>query len=419
MTAGAIRRRYLFLIGLRWFQTGLLIPIFTLLMLSRGLSLVDIGIVVSISGLVILVLELPTGGLSDALGRRPTLLLAYLFALAGLVALFLAESLAGFVVSGVLTAIFRALDSGPLEAWFVDETHAVAPDTRIETGLAAGSSVLSLSIAGGALLAGALIAVDPFDAVDTLGLPVLVAVAISVVNLVAVLVLMTEHRPGRGRSAVVASVRAVPTVVREGIGLLRGSRVLLALVSVELFWGFAIVAFETLFPIRLAEVVGGTTEAGALMGPISSGAWFAAAAGAAGIALLSRRTGVARAALAMRLLQGVTIVLMGVFAGVVGLVTAYLACYMLHGASGPMHTTLLHREVTASHRTTVLSLNSMVFHPAAAIGSLVLTAVAAGASVSAAIVLGGVVCALAAPLYLPARRAERERAAGAAGPAPV
>lgn len=413
MTAGAVRRRYLFLIGLRWFQTGLLIPIFTLLMLSRGLTLVDIGIVGSIAGLVILVLELPTGGLSDALGRRPTLVLAYLFALAGLVALFLAESLAGFALSTILTAIFRALDSGPLEAWFVDETHAVSPDERIETGLAAGSSVLSLAIAGGSLLAGALIAVDPFDAVDTLGLPVLVALAISVLNLGAVLLLMTETRHGRGADAVVASVRAVPTVIREGLGLLRNSRILLALVSVELFWGFAIVAFETLFPIRLAEVVGGTTEAGALMGPISSGAWFAAAAGAAGIALLSRRTGVALAAVALRLLQGATIILMGILAGVVGLVTAYLVCYLLHGASNPMHTTLLHREVTATHRTTVLSLNSMVFHPAAAIGSLVLTAVAAGSSVGVAMILGGVVCALAAPLYLPARRAERERAAAA------
>jgi hypothetical protein len=56
----------------------------------------------------------------------------------------------------------------------------------------------------------------------------------------------------------------------------------------------------------------------------------------------------------------------------------------------------------------------MVFHPAAAIGSVVLTAVAAGSSVSAAIVLGGVVCALAAPLYLPARRAEHDRAAAIA-----
>jgi MFS family permease len=414
VTAASVRRRYLFLIGLRWFQTGLLIPIFTLLMLSRGLTLVDIGIVGSIAGLVILVLELPTGGLSDALGRRPTLILAYLFALGGLVALFFAESLAGFVVSTVLTAIFRALDSGPLEAWFVDETHAVAPDTRIETGLSAGASVLSLAIAGGSLLAGALIAIDPIESVGTLDLPVLGALIVSVFNLGAVLVLMTETRHGRGADAALASVRAVPTVVREGIGLLRGSRILLALVSVELFWGVAVIAFETLFPIKLAEVVGGTTQAAALMGPVSSGAWFAAAAGAAGIVLVSRRTGVAAAALAMRILQGATIVVMGLLAGAAGLVAAYLACYLLHGASNPMHTTLLHREVTASHRTTVLSLNSMVFHPAAAIGSVVLTAVAAGSSVSAAIVLGGVICALAAPLYLPARRAEHDRAAAIA-----
>jgi predicted MFS family arabinose efflux permease len=116
----------------------------------------------------------------------------------------------------------------------------------------------------------------------------------------------------------------------------------------------------------------------------------------------------------MRILQGATVILMGLLTGAAGLVAAYLACYLLHGASNPMHTTLLHREVTATHRTTVLSLNSMVFHPAAAVGSVMLTAVAAGSSVSAAIVLGGVVCALAAPLYLPAPRAERDRAAAIA-----
>jgi MFS family permease len=414
VTAASVRRRYLVLIGLRWLQTGLLIPVIALLMVSRGLSLVEIGIVGSVSGLVILVLELPTGGLSDALGRRPTLVLAYLFAFGGLLTLFLAQSLAGFVLSAVLTAIFRALDSGPLEAWFVDETHAVAPDARIETGLAAGSSVLSLAIAGGSLLAGALIAIDPVETVAPFDLAVLVALAISAVNLVAVLLLMRETRHGRGTGAVVASVREVPNVVREGFGLLRHSRILTALVGVELFWGFAIVAFETLFPIRLAEVVGGTTEAGALMGPISSGAWFAAAAGAAGIAVLSRWTGVAGAALMLRLLQGATIVLMGVLAGVLGLVTAYLACYLTHGASNPMHTTLLHREVTAAHRTTVLSLNSMVFHPAAAVGALVLTAIATGTSLATAMVVGGLVCAVAAPLYLPAWRAQRARAAAVA-----
>ena len=146
------------------------------------------------------------------------------------------------------------------------------------------------------------------------------------------------------------------------------------------------------------------------MGPASSAAWFASAVGAALIAVVSRWTGVARAAIAMRILQGLTIVAMGLVAGAVGLITAYLACYLTHGASNPLHSTLLHREVDASHRTTVLSLNSMVFHPSAAIGAIVLTAIAAETSLSTAMLVAGVACAVAAPLYIPAFRAERRRA---------
>jgi predicted MFS family arabinose efflux permease len=406
-----VRHRFLVLIGLRWFQTGLLIPIFTLLMVSRGLTLPEIGLVAATQGLTILILELPTGGLSDALGRRPVLLLSAMFATAALATLYLAETAAGFILAAFLLGIFRALDSGPLEAWFVDATHAADPEARIESGLAAGSTVLSLGIAAGALLSGGLIALDPFPAIETFALPVLLALVVTVVNLGAIALLMVEARPSLGLTAVTASVRAVPGVVREGFGLVRRSRVLATLVAVELSWGFAIIAFESLFPLRLAEVVGGTEEAGALMGPASSAAWFASAGGAAFIVLVSRRIGVATTALGLRLVQAVTIVGIGLLTGPIGVIGAYLACYLAHGASNPMHMTLLHREVDAGHRTTVLSLNSMVFHPAAAIGSLVLTSIAAASSLTTAIVVGGVVCALAAPLYLPARRAERVRAA--------
>jgi predicted MFS family arabinose efflux permease len=411
LDVGAVRRRYLILIGLRWFQSGLLIPIFTLLMVTRGLSLPEIGLVAATQGLTILILELPTGGLSDALGRRPVLLLSTVFVILGLTTLYLADSAAGFIFAAFLLGIFRSLDSGPLEAWFVDATHAADPEVKIESGLAAGATVLSLGIAAGALLAGGLIALDPIQAIETFALPVLIALGLGLANLLAIAALMREARPSLGMAAVTESVRAVPGVVREGFGLVRRSRVLAALIAVELSWGFAIVAFESLFPLRLAEVTGGTQEAGALMGPASSAAWFASAAGAAGIVLVSRRIGVAMTALGLRLVQAVTILGIGLLAGPIGIIVAYLACYMAHGASNPMHTTLLHREVDAGHRTTVLSLNSMVFHPAAAVGALVLTSIAAATSLTMAIVVGGVVCALAAPLYLPARRAERARAA--------
>jgi predicted MFS family arabinose efflux permease len=412
LDARSLRRRYLVLIALRWFPVGLLIPIGVLLMLSRGLSLTEIGLAFSVQGLVVLALELPTGGLSDSLGRRPVLILASLVGLLSLGILYVADSLPMFAAAMFLQGVFRALDSGPLEAWYVDATLAADPEARIEAGLGAGSTVLSIAIGGGALFSGGLVALDPFDSIETLALPLLVALALNVVNFGAIVVLLSEVRQARGVRAIASSVGAVPAVVRDGLRLLRSSRALLALVLVELFWGFSMVTFESLFPIRLSEVLGDTDSAAALMGPVSSGAWFASAAGAALITVVSRRLGVARSAAALRILQGLSIVAMGVIAGPVGVVTAYLACYVTHGASNPMHMALLHRQVDGPHRTTVLSMNSMVSQPAGAIGAIVLASIADGTSLTTAMVIGGVVCAMAAPLYIPAWRAEKRRRAG-------
>ena len=316
-----------------------------------------------------------------------------------------------FAAAMALQGVFRALDSGPLEAWYVDATLDADPAAEIEHGLSRGSTVLSLAIAFGALLSGALVALDPFESIPTLALPLLVALALGVVNALAIVMLMTETRRARGASAVATSVRAVPRVIADGIGLLRASRVLLALVAVELFWGFSMVTFESLFPVRLSEVVGDTEQAAALMGPVTSVAWFASAAGAMLIVAVSGRIGVARSAALLRIAQGTTIVAMGLLAGPVGVVIAYLACYVAHGASNPMHMTLLHRQVDGPHRATVLSMNSMISQPAGALGAILLSALADGTSISTAMVVGGIICALAAPLYIPAWRAEQVRTA--------
>jgi predicted MFS family arabinose efflux permease len=409
LDAGSARRRYLVLVALRWLPTGLLIPVTVLLALSRGLSLTEIGLVFSIQGLVVLALELPTGGLADSLGRRPILIVASLVGLLSLGLLYIADSVALFAAAMALQGVFRALDSGPLEAWYVDATLDAEPAAEIEHGLSRGSTVLSLAIAFGALLSGALVALDPFEAVPTLALPLLVALVLGVVNALAITLLMTETPRARGASAVASSVRAVPQVIADGIGLLRASRVLLALVAVELFWGFSMVTFESLFPVRLSEVVGDTEQAAALMGPVTSVAWFASAAGAMLIVAVSGRIGVARSAGVLRIAQGATIVAMGLLAGPVGVVIAYLACYVAHGASNPMHMTLLHRQVDGPHRATVLSMNSMISQPAGALGAILLSALADGTSISTAMVVGGIICALAAPLYIPAWRAEKAR----------
>jgi MFS family permease len=401
---------------MRWFPTGLLLPVLALLPLERGLSVAQLGMAAAVQGLVVLGLELPTGGLSDSLGRRPVLLAAGVIGLISLALLYVADSLALFAAAFAVQGVYRALDSGPLEAWYVDAVHADDPGRDVTGGLSAGGTVIGLAIAGGALTAGGLVALDPIAGVESLATPVLAAGAIGVIALATTAVLLTDVRAARGWRAVASSAAAVPRVIGGGLRLLRRSSVLTALVCVELFWGFGMVSFEMLMPIRLAEVTGSTGDAAALIGPAGAGAWAAAATGAALAGLATRWFSTALTAGALRVLQGLTVAAMAVFAGPAGIVAAYLATYAVHGGSNPLHHSLLHQQVTSAHRTTVLSLNSMVAQPASAVGLVVLTALADGTSVRLAIVVGAVALALAAPLYLPAWRAQRHRSRPDAAP---
>ncbi|HSK98094.1 MAG TPA: MFS transporter, partial [Euzebyales bacterium] len=90
--ARSIERRFLVLRALRWLPSGLLIPVMVLLMLDRGFSLAQIGLIGAAQGVAVMLLELPTGGLADALGRRPVLLIATLVELAAVALFAVAET---------------------------------------------------------------------------------------------------------------------------------------------------------------------------------------------------------------------------------------------------------------------------------------------------------------------------------------
>ncbi len=243
--------------------------------------------------------------------------------------------------------------------------------------------------------------------------PVLLALGIQVVGAVTVWVLMVEHRSpssaGTGASGLRGGVREVPRTISASVRLLRSSPVLLALASVELLWGFGAATFETLFSVRLSEVTVTPEAAAAMTGTAIAVGWLASSVGAAATPRMARQWGTVEVALLLRVLQGATVIGMGLLAGVAGVLAAYVACYLVHGASNAAHQTLLHRHTASEVRATVVSINSMMAQGAGAVGSILLSAVAEHVSVSVAMVAGGLMLAVAAPLYLFARGAERER----------
>jgi MFS family permease len=415
MDSIGVRRRFLVLHALRWVPAGLFIPVFVLLVLERGLTLGQLGVAFAAQGIMVMLLELPTGGLADAIGRRPLLLVATTFALISTIVLIFADSLVAFALSFAFQGIYRALESGPLVSWYVDTAQALDPDADIERGISLGGVVVGLAIGGGAVLGSVLVWLDPVAGANPLVIPLYAALVVTVIALGAITLLMEEHRPTH-REGVRDSLVAVPMIVRQAVVMVRASRVLLALVGVELLWGFGMVSFEGFTPAKLDAVIGEADRAAVILGPTTTIAWVVASVGAASVPLLTRRWRPSVVGAGLLVAQAVAVVAIALAVGPVGVVLAYVATLGFHGAANPVHQGMLHRAVVdASKRATVVSASSMTASMGGMLGGILLGYLADATSLTTALIVGGGVLALAAPLFLAAGRQTTDREAIAAG----
>jgi predicted MFS family arabinose efflux permease len=404
----SVGRRFVALNALRWLPTGLLIPVTAVLMQSRGLSLAQIGLVMTVQGAVVIVLELPTGGLSDALGRRPVLLVASALDVVSLLLLLTAHSPGAFMLAGAVQGVFRALDSGPLEAWYVDTSLRLDPDAVIERGLAHGVSAIGLAISAGALAAAGLTSLPSIGGVDPLAVPLAVALGLRVIDIGALALLVTEGRARLDLAAARAGATAAPAIVRSTVRLVRRSPALTALVAVELLWGAGMVAVEMFSGPRMVELLGDPERGVAVFALAASAGWSISAVGSAASGRLTALLGgPARVGAVLRVVQGAAVAVMAVGGGPLGLVTGYLGFYLVHGSANVIHYGMVHRLIDDDHRTTVISANSLASRLGGIAGTAGLGALATGAGIPAGLAVAAAVLAAAAPLYRVAGRPPR------------
>ncbi len=173
MSLAEIRRRFLVLRALRWLPTGLLIPIVVLLLLERGLIPGQIGLVIACQGLVVMLLELPTGGLGDTLGRRPVLMAAARFDLAGLSLLVVAETVPR--PHGGVRLAGRLPGAGERAARVLVRRRRPGgrPRRRHRGCHGASGVVLGVALAVGMMVSSVLVAIAPVPSLDALMVPLL------------------------------------------------------------------------------------------------------------------------------------------------------------------------------------------------------------------------------------------------------
>ncbi|MFD3698790.1 MFS transporter [Streptomyces sp. NPDC058646] len=391
------RRRYVTVCVLFWLPLGLTIAPLILLLTERGMTLAAVAGCLAAHSLTAAALELPTGGLSDALGRRTVLAAAGLLTLAALVLIGLGTAPWLIGLGMVLMGAGRALSSGSAEAWYVDTVHVHAgPGGELRTGLARGSSATSAALATGTLLGGALpwlLGLGP-DLGARLGgataglllplsVPMLLGAAVEIAFVAYVLTALRE--PPRPAATVRGALRDLPATVTAGLRLGGRDALVRRILLGAGAAGSALATVELLTPGRAAALTGEAEAGAVLFATLACAGFVCSAVGSHLAPLTARLAGGSERAVLVSLGTGACgLLLLGATAASTGFgsdalaATGYGLLYLGLGAAGPSENDLLHGRVTPSGRATALSVQSLALQLAGALTGLVVGVLPSG-----------------------------------------
>ncbi|MBT2450863.1 MFS transporter [Streptomyces sp. ISL-43] len=391
------RRRYVTVCALFWLPLGLTIAPLILLFTERGMAMTAIAGFFAAHSLTAAALELPTGGLSDVLGRRAVLAAAGLLNLTALTLVGLGTTGWLLGLGMALMGAGRALSSGPAEAWYVDTVHAHSgPDTELRTGLARGSSATSAALAAGTLLGGALpwlLGLGPdlgarlSEATSGLVLPLsappLLGAAVEIAFVLYVLTALRE--PPRPTATLRDVLRGIPGTVADGLRLgARDALVRRILLSAGAA-GSALAAIELLTPGRAAALTGASGSGAVLFAALACAGFVCSAIGGHLAPLTARLAGSGERAVMMSLGTSASgLLLLGATAAAAGAgsmilaVIGYGLVYLGLGAAGPSENDILHRRVPSAGRATALSVQSLTLQLTGAATGLIVSLLPAG-----------------------------------------
>lgn len=408
--ASAARRdvqwRFYLVSGLAWFATVLPMPVNVLLATSRGFGLDDVGMFMGLYAATVAALEVPTGGLADAIGRKRVALGAIALQAAATAVFLVAFSLPVLLAYAVLLGTARALGSGALSAWFVDALQSADPDVDLQPPLALAGTTDLIALAAGTLTGGALpmafgsLPADGSAILTPLATTLVASIALQAIAFVATLVLVVEARPawrerhgtGGGATGGRGGERArLGMVLRDAVRLVRGRPVLGLLLGAQATAGFALLGMETFWQPYLDARLGAADERTWIFGAVLAGAFVAGMIGNLAAVPAARWFGgrYARLAGAAVALQAVALAALAWAPTATAAIPLFWAAYFSMGAAVSPIATIFHGEVPSERRSAMLSVQSLAGFAGSFGGTVALGLVAEATSVAMAWFVAG------------------------------
>lgn len=407
-TVKDIQRIYHLVISLFWLATALPISLLVLLAQARGLDLFQVGIVMGLYSLTIVLLEVPTGGLADTIGRKRVAILAYSIILISGLVLLGAFTFPVFLFGFMLNGVGRALSSGALDAWFVDTLKAADPDVDLQPAFAKVGTFTLLSLGVGTL-GGSLIPnlFSNFPADGTaiftpLSMPLAISGAIYILLLCAVAFLIKEKQPSKGEYKWFDGLQEIPGMIKTAVTLTQQNNIILLLLGVTSISGFALVSLESFWQPHFASLFGGSEGNTFWFGVIMGGNFLVGMLGNMIVTPVSKALN-KRYGLVAAIFQGLRgIILIGVAlqSNLPIAVLLFWLVYLNMGAVNSPHSTLLNEQIPSEQRSSMLSIESLASYLGGAVGGILLGYIAKQLSISTAWIISGGALVLSLFIYL-------------------
>ncbi|MBN1488013.1 MAG: MFS transporter [Anaerolineae bacterium] len=402
-----IQRTYYLLLFLFWLSIALPLSLGILLAQSRGLDLFQVGVLMGTYSFTIVLLEVPTGGLADAIGRKRVALISYICLLiASFVTLF-AFSFPIMLLAFILNGVGRALSSGALDAWFIDALQAAEPEIDLQPSLSKAGTfsllALGLGTLGGSFLPRLFSTLPPDGTapLTPLSTPFAFAIVVKVLLLVLTTLLVKEERPGDSVTDWKKGFREVPSIIRTGFTLSRDNPTIRLLLGASLASGLAVISLESFWQPYFAGLLAGDEINTLFFGMVMGGNFLIGMVGnllATPLSkLLNKRYGLVCAI--FQAACGISMAFLAMQTAVPLATLLFWLVYLNMGVTGSPHNTLLNQEIPSAQRSAMLSIASLAGYIGSMIGGTGLGYIAEHYSISAAWIIGGLVLVVSLGFY--------------------
>jgi len=350
---------------LHWLIIGIISPVLSLLILSKGVSIELLGVVLGITSFIIIVFEVPSGFLSDYAGRKKIYQISIGIFIIGFTIEYFAHGLLFVTIGFALYGISRALSSGSVESIFINEFRRKNDDTRLHRLMTTMSAGETIGLAIGAATGGFIPDLwrRKFPDMNYYNGNILLCIAILIILFIISSLTINEEIP--------YDKNPIKKYISETFKGLNSSSILKLLLVGVFVWGVSINAIELYWqPFLKALGTEGEIKTW-IFGITNSGYFISSLMGTLLITFLINKSKISQIniLLIMRICMGITIIILAVQQAVAGFITGFWFLFLLNGASNIPENTLYNINSTDKNRSSLLSIASLSMQSGVVVGA--------------------------------------------------